>query len=192
MRRFVPTSSACADCHDDVHDGRFDAASLPKSVDGRTSCARCHVTTAFTNVQWGPSEHERWADYALTGKHATADCRGCHSRRKTPGGPVLRFVKPPKQCAQCHTQPHMGQFADENGVTDCMNCHQSTESFSKLVFDHQRDSRFALDEHHRELDCQSCHRPYKTSTGEVIRYKPLGTECRDCHDSRDLRGSTLP
>jgi len=52
----------------------------------------------------------------------------------------------------------------------------------KVVFDHQRDSRFALDANHAKLECSACHRPSPTADGRTaIRFKPLGTECADCH-----------
>jgi hypothetical protein len=54
------------------------------------------------------------------------------------------------------------------------------ESFS--AFDHDRDSRFALGAQHARIDCGACHKPYALTNGdEVVRYKPLPTECADCH-----------
>ena len=52
----------------------------------------------------------------------------------------------------------LGQFVVD-GRTECTRCHETAETFADLVFDHQVDSRFALDEWHAELDCDACHLP---------------------------------
>ena len=54
-------------------------------------------------------------------------------------------------------------------------------AFDELTFDHQRHSRFALDARHRRVPCAGCHRTVQTEFGPAVRYKPLGTECKDCH-----------
>ena len=85
------------------------------------------------------------------------------------------------QCSDCHANPHAGQF-EEDGKTACSSCHAGAASFSDLAFDHERDSRFALGEAHQPLTCSACHTPFVTDDGvEAVRYKPLGTECTDCH-----------
>ena len=46
-----------------------------------------------------------------------------------------------------------------------------------------------LDERHRTLDCGACHQPWPLrGGGEAIRYRPLGTECADCHIGSSARG----
>ena len=39
----------------------------------------------------------------------------------------------------------------------------------------------ALDEVHVALDCAKCHKSYETAAGPLVRYRPLGTTCGDCH-----------
>ena len=179
MRRFVPTPAACAECHEDVHEGHFDRPELPAVVDTRTGCARCHSTESFRDIRWDAAEHERWGDYALVGGHAEASCRDCHRRGNAR---IQDFAKAPTACGECHQDSHAAQF-DVAGVTDCTRCHQSTEAFTDLVFDHDTDSRFELDEHHVTLECAACHQTYPTAGASIVRYRPLGTECADCHGS---------
>ncbi len=182
VRRFIPTTTVCADCHKDVHNGAFDTPTSPAKVHGKTGCARCHATKDFREVAWTADEHKQWTGSALLGKHATTKCDDCH-RRATPGarpGRSPAFAKAPEACAECHADVHAGQFS-RNNTTDCAKCHQSTESFKTLVFNHARDSRFALDENHAKLACDACHKPYDTPAGPLVRYKPLGTQCSDCH-----------
>jgi hypothetical protein len=63
-----------------------------------------------------------------------------------------------------------------------------SESFERLEFDHDRDSRFPLDAQHAPIACDKCHVTYQTAAGPVVRYKPLGVECGDCHRLGDKDG----
>ena len=170
----------CVTCHADVHEGRFDAPEMPREVAGRADCARCHVSTSFRAVA-SDFDHGRWTGYPLLGDHASTSCSGCHAPYARPDA-IGRTWGPARgtACSDCHIDVHEGQFA-VGGRTDCARCHTSSvESFSR--FDHDRDSRFPLGEQHAKLDCGKCHEPYTLPNGdEVVRYKPLPTECANCH-----------
>ena len=182
---FVPTPQACAECHEDVHKGRFDTAQYLAIPTEKTGCARCHVTTSFQSVSWTSGEHQLWTGYILNGSHASASCAACHSGDGLEGNDA--FVVPDQSCASCHQDIHAGQF-EIRGLTDCARCHKES-SFLDTIFDHNRDAKFALDEHHATLSCSSCHAIYETPEGPVRRYRPLGMECVDCHgDPDDIRG----
>jgi hypothetical protein len=157
----------CSTCHADPHGGTF-------ANTGRTDCARCHDETRFAPARPGSFEHAAATGYALDGPHAAPDCAACHPR--TTGG---RFGRAPgTDCAACHVDPHVGQFT-RGGRTDCARCHADATT---LVFDHQRDARFALDEQHARLDCNACHVRWPLpGGGDAVRYRPLGTECGACH-----------
>lgn len=179
LRRFVPTPSACAECHEDPHGGRFDG--LRVFATGGEGCARCHTTSSFDDVAWSSLAHRQASGYPLNGAHARVACMSCHQRQGGPGD--FGLDAPSRQCASCHVDPHAGQFR-RAGSTSCARCHGETDSFSEIHFDHQHDSRFALDEQHATLACAACHRAYPIQGGGfVVRYRPLGTECRDCHGS---------
>ena len=140
-------------------------------------------------------DHALWTNEILTGKHATASCNDCHRREKPRGRAPAPFKPAPRECAACHADPHAGQFATDapvdgkaaGGKTDCARCHKNNDSFKPAVFDHQKDSRFPLDADHAKLDCTACHKPVDVGGRAVVRYKPLGTKCADCHDPRVLR-----
>lgn len=185
LMRFVPTPTACADCHEDVHEGRFDVPRFAAIPTDKTGCARCHVTSSFHDVSWSSNEHELWTGFVLNGSHASVGCAACHSGDGPEG--VEAFIIPDQACAACHQDMHAGQF-EVRGVTDCARCHTET-SFLDTTFVHNRDAKFALDEHHATLSCSSCHAIYETPGGPVTRYRPLGMECVDCHgDPDDIRG----
>lgn len=172
----------CARCHADVHDGAFGRAEVPRAVAGKTGCARCHTTDSFAEFDCGGFDHELWTGYPLMPEHARLECAACHPSSADAAGGVgerRHFGRSAgTACADCHEDPHVGQFA-RDGATDCARCHADG---GELRFDHGRDARFALDGTHAELDCAACHRPWPLEGGgEAVRFKPLGTECADCH-----------
>ncbi|MEO0650957.1 MAG: hypothetical protein AAFZ65_09790 [Planctomycetota bacterium] len=180
----VAADQACATCHFDPHEGRFDAAELPTVYEDRAGCARCHGDNSFRAFPHG-FDHGLWTGFPLDGQHAQASCADCHQpiRAERPGGrtwaPALGT-----NCGDCHVDVHVGQFADEVGRTDCRRCHEDTGAFHVLDFDHDWDSRFALHEAHEQVGCADCHQKTVIDGIETTRYRPLGRECTDCHGVR--------
>ncbi len=185
--------SDCRACHTDAHQGAFDRAGHAASIDGRVGCLRCHTTDSFIELRPPGFDHARWTGFALDGEHAAVDCASCHVPSAPRRALDLRFAKATgTQCASCHSDPHVGQFARQ-GSTDCAQCHSPAASFQSIRFDHQRDSRFALDATHASLACSACHLPQSLpGGGSAVRYKPLGTVCGDCHDPRGNRAPEAP
>jgi hypothetical protein len=178
VRNFGGLDANCTSCHEDVHLGAFDGKWAPLAIDGRRQCGRCHGPSGFEHR--APWFDHAWTGYPLEGRHAELKCQQCHPRSSVPdlNG---RYFRPARgrDCALCHQDVHMGQFADE-GRADCARCH-TPRGFEHSTFDHQRDSRFALDDQHRGLACDKCHETVHSEHGDVVRYKPLGTGCGDCN-----------
>ncbi len=173
----------CITCHKDPHGGQFDTVGYPKTVSGRSDCARCHATTSFRMQPFG-FDHGMWTGFELLGGHRSASCSACHTPR-IPADALGRTWEPAlgRGCGDCHDNPHGDQFAVK-GNTDCASCHaDAVRNFS--TFDHERDSRFPLGETHKEVACAQCHKPESPSglqgAGGIVRYKPLATECASCH-----------
>jgi hypothetical protein len=185
VRQFVGVTRKCADCHEDVHKGEFDKPGRPIEVHGNTGCARCHSTSDFQEVAWTSADHGLWTGEVLKGKHAQASCNDCHRRDLRPGQALTKLQPAPKACISCHEDIHAGQFRVE-AVNDCSKCHKSMERFKPVTFDHDKDSRFVLDADHKNLACGACHKAIEVAGKSIIRYKPLGTRCADCHDSRPV------
>lgn len=161
---------SCEGCHEDKHQGQF-ISKYPR-------CLQCHSELKFKPNLFGVKEHQK-TKYPLTGKHITTQCNACHNQFKAKG--VRLFIGTPTDCASCHKDIHKKQF-DNNGKTTCEKCHQSTASWKKLVFDHNRDSKFKLDDAHINVACNLCHIPIKLKNeGIYVPYKPLKSECSDCH-----------
>jgi len=169
----------CVSCHADPHDGAFDDPRRPSEVAGRRGCARCHVETSFRVVR-DEFDHGRFTGFALDGRHAMIGCAACHPTSARPDEiGRTRGHAAGTRCADCHEDPHAGQFR-HRGRVDCRRCHRSSASFAELTFNHNL-TRFPLDDAHREVACSACHRPALIGEKEVVRYRPLGTDCADCH-----------
>jgi hypothetical protein len=193
------TFGACTDCHRDAHQGQL----------AQAKCDRCHSVEGFRPASFEVEEHAK-TSYPLGGAHAAVACEACHPHdaklaasspapgKKPPPPPahgkptgpqdltpvstvVLRLPGKAERCESCHTDPHGGQFNAVKG--GCAHCHE-VASFSKIHFDHDKESRFPLLGKHRETVCGSCHKAARTAQGkraEIVRYKPLDTACASCH-----------
>lgn len=170
----------CAVCHRDPHEGLFDLPGLPQTVDGRSDCARCHAPTSFRAFD-AAFDHERWTGFRLDGAHRKTACSSCHVplREADAAGRTWAHARG-RACADCHTDPHGEQFRAA-GRNDCSRCHRVAEKFTDLSFNHELHSRFKLGTAHSRLACAVCHKPVREGDVEVIRYRPLGHECADCH-----------
>jgi hypothetical protein len=164
-----------------VHNGAF-RQELPQGEQAVVDCSACHTTQRFDLVDAVRFDHAAATGFELIGAHRAIACSDCHPTRKEPDERGRSFgTAAGRNCQDCHAPPHGDQFGAPAEVR-CANCHSEEHSFQKLTFDHGRDSRFALDQVHGKLACNACHRPYRLPDGEVVvRYKPLGTECADCH-----------
>ena len=169
--RFKPLAfQACTDCHVDAHAGQL---SLQGAEAGR--CDRCHELRGFLPARFGLEEHEKTA-YRLEGAHRAVACVSCHphdqrlaerlpaqtraelARRGRPARVSLALYAVAgdlARCETCHADPHAGQLARPQG---CAACH-GLDSFHKVRFNHQKESRFALAGKHATAACVSCHRP---------------------------------
>lgn len=170
----------CATCHRDPHEGRFAAEGVPSGIDGRQGCERCHDTASFRALRYG-FDHDLFARFPLTGAHGQLDCEACHPAlpKAEPSGRTWSLARG-RDCADCHRDPHQGQF-ERLGRVDCNRCHKSTTTFATLSFRHNLDSRFPLGDAHARVPCASCHKPESIAGATVVRYKPLPTDCASCH-----------
>ncbi|KPK39203.1 MAG: hypothetical protein AMJ69_06310 [Gammaproteobacteria bacterium SG8_47] len=146
----------CSNCHkeDNPHKGRLGKL--------EQNCVACHGQSLWSRIDF---DHDK-TEFALTGKHDTTLCAACH--------PNDRVEKTPRQCVACHrlNDVHGGRNGEQ-----CKKCH-STRSWKKIAFDHNKDTKFALNGRHEKARCESCHRedPYKVK---------LKRNCHACHQYDD-------
>jgi hypothetical protein len=156
-------SVLCESCHKDRHEGRF--AELMKDK----SCDVCHGSSYWKTVHFDHSG----TSFPLIGQHASVACSRCHEKGYKGIG---------KECADCHSDPHAGQFSDK-GKTDCARCHTPIGRRA-LVFRHDIQSTFALTGVHAKLECGACHKPQMRNGKLIVLYKPLSSRCESCHQGK--------
>ncbi len=146
-------SSDCVQCHqeDDAHSGRFG-----------NECADCHVEEAWDEVQF---DH-RTTGFVLAGSHQSLDCNACHGADEPHPAPT--------SCVGCHREAdtHEGLLGP-----NCQSCHSET-SWTRLKFDHDIDTDFALLGAHAQQSCTDCHET------EVAIDVP-DANCGECHAADD-------
>jgi hypothetical protein len=158
---YKDTPTQCDSCH--APDDVHQGARGP-------DCASCHTTAGWKTSRF---DHAREARFPLTGAHAAIDCKTCHTT------PNLKDPLP-RDCAGCHQSDdaHAARFGEA-----CERCH-ATNAWKPASFDHARDGHFELRGSHAKLDCHACHTA-------VVAQQKLGTDCRDCHRTRDVHGGQL-
>ena len=169
-----PYFERCTSCHLDYHRSAF--ADRP----GGIACDGCHDEYGWVPGKYDIERHNRDAEYALEGAHLAVACTECHPSPDR-GQEVEQFRSRGDDCLSCHERddPHAEQF----GAQPCENCHD-TRAFRIPEFDHA-PTRYPLDGAHRDVPCESCHEETTDPDGtKVTRYKPLRTECRDCHGGK--------
>jgi hypothetical protein len=169
---FLGLNATCVSCHEDEHGTQLS-----------DNCLTCH-----TESEWKPAsgfDHQRDAEYALTGKHLEITCDKCHAEQNRDAADESLIVFADTQatftkyqdlayatCVACHKDPHTGRFGD-----DCSRCH-TTEGFHSATtsgeFDHSK-TNFPLLGLHQQVECQRCH-----TSGKMT--DPVAHEsCTSCH-----------
>jgi len=168
-RQFIwEKSPQCTTCHEDIHKGQFEKK-MPKG------CETCHSVESWNSLLFS---HEQ-TRFPLKGKHAAVACEKCHTRPNNSATLPVQYTGVGLECIACHKDEHEGQFA-KRGTTDCSPCHNA-EAWKSLVFNHNRQSRYELTGKHLAVACEKCHPKVEMNERKVVRYKPLGMECADCH-----------
>ncbi len=176
-RRFVSTARECKVCHANPHGGQF------RDELARGDCDACH-SSAIDTFRLRPFDHLARTGFPLVDAHGKADCNHCHVETPPPPGEppsaVRQYEGTPRECGACHKDVHRGQFRTTG---DCNVCHASGWDWKTIQFDHATQSSFPLVGAHAGTACWKCHRPVKLDDDSwVVVYKPLGKECRTCHE----------
>ncbi|HEX6879219.1 MAG TPA: hypothetical protein VF135_02555 [Terriglobales bacterium] len=163
----------CNSCHADPHRGFF-----------KQTCQSCHSTAAWKTAATAAKFDHSKTPYPLIGKHAEVKCESCHEHNDF--AKVISF----RQCADCHRDPHNGQFAKRADGGKCESCH-TVAGFQKVAFsvaDHSRTA-YPLLGKHTNVECAKCHIP----AGAKTVYKLKFASCTDCHrDYHDKQFAHAP
>lgn len=176
----------CAGCHVDAHAGSLGS-----------ECSRCHSESGWHDVAF---DHEQ-THFPLRGRHAEADCRGCH-------GQLQQLALDPR-CQSCHVDRHTGRLGQQ-----CERCHDQSSWRSGAGVQAHGQTRFPLYGRHAMVPCEQCHqaRADLTFGGAPIScaachaselQRTVGTprdhsgfglapDCRRCHETVAWRRALLP
>ncbi|MBL8359015.1 MAG: cytochrome C [Rubrivivax sp.] len=161
-------SELCMGCHKDV------GADVRQRTGyhGRLKpqpCRSCHTDHKGRDARIAEFDPQRFdhtqTDYALRGRHATAECRKCHQ-------PARKYSQAPSDCLSCHRadDTHKGRLGPA-----CADCH-TEQNWKQTRFDHSR-TRFALTGKHVDTKCEDCH--------NTSNPKDAPRECVGCHKKDD-------
>ena len=181
---------ACAQCHTNnnyttlpttcygCHQADFTGTTNPSHVAAAfpTTCDTCHNTTSWTTVTFN---HALYANWALTGFHATLTCAQCHTNNN--------YGNLSTACYSCHQADFTGTTNPAHVAagfpTDCTICH-STTNWTTSTFNHATTA-FPLTGYHLTMQCVQCHTSASTYNGS------LPALCYGCHQA-DWNGTTNP
>ncbi len=176
-RQYRFPSRNCDVCHTDPHG---------ISPEANLACATCHVTQEWKSPL--PFDHSR-TRFNLAGSHQDPDkpiaCTKCHkpSGQASVGAAATApvFSRVSTDCSRCHVEkdPHGGQFSSAERQTDCSSCH-APAAWKPSTFNHSQ-ARFVMDNRHRNVDCQKCHKDEDVKGKTVRIYRDTPVECVRCH-----------
>jgi hypothetical protein len=166
--RLVIADRECENCHKNPTPGHV------VEIAERIKCKDCHSVDKWQQIAFN---HDT-SKFKLTGAHTKVACVKCHTTEnpKTDRERV-RYVEMKTGCADCHIDVHRNQFARKQ----CQDCH-TTDDWKPTLFDHQKNSDYALVGKHVDIECARCHKLERGDDGKDFRrYKPIPTDCESCH-----------
>ncbi len=188
------SSRLCLDCHVPIRNRLAQESGFHANV-AEQQCSECHKdhfgddfqlvrfdTTSFAHSSVG---------FDLVDAHRSLKCADCHQPRLISAADVRAFkgehdalektlLGLGTTCSDCHasTNPHGEQFVGRS----CTECHGQTIWNELLEFDHSR-TQYRLTGRHRQLSCDACHQPARTSAlMNQVQYVNLRfSRCASCH-----------
>ena len=169
---YAGTPATCYACHTNEYVAANNPSHLQLGLPH--DCGTCHSTTNWLNATFN---HAVYANYPLTGMHATLTCLQCHINNN--------YTATSTACYSCHQTDWAGtnnpNHATAGFPTDCSICH-STSGWNPASFNHSTGP-FPLTGAHLTVPCAQCH-----LNGN---YTTAPTACYSCHQTA-WTGTTNP
>jgi hypothetical protein len=166
--RYLIPFQRCTDCHEDYHNGQFNARYS-------NDCAACHTVAGFTPTTFSIQRHAE-THFSLNGAHIAVPCEQCHTKA---GGKGQIFHFANFRCEACHEDYHKGQFKAQMVGHSCAECH-STVKWKAAFFDHST-TRFPLMGKHKTVQCAGCHKERIEAGVKSTLYAGVPLTCQACH-----------
>jgi hypothetical protein len=173
--------AACLECHEDVGQRLEAARGFHGGFEG--ACSGCHADHRGLEADLmgldRPGFNHDQALFQLRGAHAEVKCDDCHVQAREKRPETFHPIGIAHEaCTDCHEDPHGERLLRARA---CAACHGDVawrlalplDPGRGLGFDHDADTRFALDAAHAAVPCAGCHRPEAEA--------PPARECAACH-----------
>jgi hypothetical protein len=112
--------------------------------------------------------------FRLEGMHQTVACEACHVNGQ--------FKGTPRTCYDCHWVRRKDDRFQTRLGSQCEQCHRPT-SWSAVQWDHAGQAGVVLNQDHRQIPCESCHRS--------ATFRASSVACASCHQ-KDFAASRSP
>jgi hypothetical protein len=170
-----PDNCGNSGCHESPHAGH---------LFGKRECEWCHSPT-FKTLKQQNFDHTEKTRFDLGPAHRKIACYSCHTK-------ALGEAKPTGACETCHAKDnkHGDRFNEFGSPPRCGVCHPSGgPKFTPKVFNHTRNTNFALTGKHADVSCRACHRgkgPADFEKFTNIVEANGKVECMNCHEHKNV------
>ena len=190
-------SKNCGECHND-HQGvgfnMIDDKSAHATINGVQNTSASAWGVAMQNANGSKSNwNHDLTGYKLIGGHKIGntqnniDCDNCHKPGdKRPNSATRTWLGLREDCLSCHANYH--NFSKGDRFEDCLICHTFTnwdKKFNLTGFNHDKETKFALNGAHNQVGCAECH-----AKGKPFAPVPHDT-CETCHAGDSIHGKTF-
>ncbi|MEO8168320.1 MAG: cytochrome c3 family protein [bacterium] len=186
----------CLTCHKEIKSALDEKRGFhyKKSSQECIACHKEHLgknakTTLFNENTFDHGE----TGFPRIGKHVSAQCRDCHSKKNIKDARVLAIVNSTgretylgldQQCLSCHADKHNNTVGK-----DCSKCHSVFAWSPPAGFNHTQ-TKFALRGKHSTIACSKCHTDLvkKEKNKPVLFATEKFSDCTPCHTSPHSKG----
>lgn len=172
----LPTD--CSGCHENVHQGEV-----------AFTCQECHNEQSFRRTILPVTRHAR-TSFPLLGRHATANCRECHTDVRSVG-----FEQTPSECVACHEPaiPVASATVVDHSTfpSSCEQCHTPITWKAANYLSHGSCFPIQRGSNHAGIACSSCHPSgIPAVSGTCSDTSATCVSCHGCEEAehRQVRG----
>ncbi len=138
-------------------------AQSPHGPDFKINCSDCHTSADWKTMRSTFDFNHDTTLFALDGRHATVDCRQCHTS--------LVFTESSPECVSCHTDIHQQTVGQ-----DCARCHTTNNWLVDNISEIHLENGFPLLGAHVGQNCIDCH-----VSETDLQFDRIGNDCINCH-----------